>query len=88
MQNRRRHPRIPMTVRVKVTHPAIGEKIVKTRNISDSGLFILVEPTEMPPIGEIVIGQVQGMIDDPPSLEMEIVRTEKDGIGLRFVLKE
>ena len=85
MQNRRRHPRIPMTVRVKIVHPAIGEKIVKTKNISDSGLFILAEPTEMPAIGEIVIGQVQGMIDDPPSLEMEIVRTEKDGIGLQFI---
>lgn len=85
MQNRRRHPRIPMTVRVKIAHPAIGEKIVKTKNISDSGLFILVEPTEMPAIGEIVIGQVQDMIDDPPSLEMEIVRTEKDGIGLQFI---
>ena len=85
MQNRRRHTRIPMTVRVKITHPAIGEKIVKTKNISDSGLFILAEPTEMPAIGEIVIGQVQGMIDDPPSLEMVIVRTEKDGIGLQFI---
>lgn len=75
-----------MTVRVKIAHPAIGEKIVKTKNISDSGLFILAEPTEMPAIGEIVIGQVQGMIDDPPSLEMEIVRTEKDGIGLQFII--
>lgn len=85
MQNRRRHTRTPMTVRVKIAHPAVGEKIVKTKNISESGLFILVEPEEMPPIGEIVIGQVQGMIEDPPSLRMEIVRTEKDGIGLQFI---
>lgn len=86
MQNRRRHPRTPMTVNIKITHPAIGEKVVKTKNISDSGLFILVEPTEMPPVGEIVIGQVHGMTDDPPRLKMEIVRTEADGIGLQFIV--
>lgn len=84
MSNRRRHPRIPMTVKVKISHPSIGEKIVNTKNISDSGLFIVVEPTEIPPIGEIVMGQVQGMVDDPPSLPMKIVRVEKDGVGLQF----
>lgn len=85
MQNRRRHPRVPMTVRVKISHPSIGEKIVKTKNISDSGLFVLVEPGDMPAVGEVVVGQVQGMLDDPPSLRMEIVRVEPDGLGLRFV---
>lgn len=84
MDNRRQHSRIPMMVEVKISHPAIGEKLVKTRNVSEGGLFILVEPTEMPPLGEIVLGQVQGMIENPPMLEMEIVRMEPNGLGLRF----
>ena len=83
MENKRVHPRYPLSVDVKVTHPDIGEKMVKTRNISDSGLFILVEPTAMPPIGEIVQGQVQGEHDDMPVVKMKIVRMENDGLGLQ-----
>ena len=85
MDNRRKHPRHPLTVDVKISHPDIGDKIVKTRNISDSGLFILVEPTVMPPIGDIVQGQVQGEQDDLPVVEMKIVRTEDEGVGLQFI---
>lgn len=85
MENKREHERIPLSVDVKVSHPDIGEKLVKTKNISDSGLFILVEPTEMPAIGEVVEGQVQGVIDDPPVVKMKIVRMEDDGLGLQFI---
>ena len=85
MENKREHPRYPLSVDVKISHPDIGEKMVKTRNISDSGLFILVEPTAMPPIGEVVQGQVQGEHDDMPVVKMKIVRMEDDGLGLRFL---
>lgn len=85
MENKREHERIPLSVDVKISHPDIGEKLVKTKNISDSGLFILVEPTSMPPIGEIVQGQVQGVVDDPPVVKMKIVRMEDDGLGLQFI---
>ncbi len=85
MQNNRQHPRNPFEVRVKISHPAIGEKIVKTRDISEGGLFIVAEPTEMPPIGEIVTGQILGMMEDPPIVKMKIVRTEEQGLGLQFV---
>ncbi len=84
MENRRQHPRLPMTVDVKISHPDIGEKSVKTKNISDSGLFILVEPTKMLPIGTVVDGQIQGMLEDAPIVKMTIVRVEADGIGLQF----
>lgn len=85
MENKREHPRYPLSVDVKISHPDIGEKMVKTRNISDSGLFILVEPTAMPPVGEIVQGQVQGEHDDMPIVKMKIVRMEDDGLGLQFI---
>ena len=85
MENKREHPRHPLSVDVKITHADFGEKIVKTRNISDSGLFILVEPTAMPALGEIVQGQVQGEHDDMPVVKMKIVRMEDDGLGLRFI---
>ena len=85
MENRRQHQRVPMSVDIKIQHPDIGEKIIKTKNLSDGGIFVLVEPTAMPPIGAVVIGQVQGLTEDPPVLEMEVVRHDKDGVGLRFL---
>ncbi len=86
--NRRQYPRYPITVDIKISHPEIGEKTVKTKNISDGGVFILVGAIGMPSPGEIVKGQVQGMVDNPPILDMKIVRTEKDGLGLRYIDSE
>jgi len=85
MDNKRRHSRVPLNVEVKISHPDIGELIVKTRNLSDGGLFIVADPTAMPPIGEIVHGQVQAESGDFPVVPMKIVRTEDDGLGLQFV---
>lgn len=83
--DKRVHPRHDISVSVKVSHPDIGEKVVHTRNVSDSGLFLITDPTDMPPPGEIIQGQVLGMMDDPPVVTMKIVRVEKEGIGLQFV---
>lgn len=88
MDNKRKHTRHPVAVNIKISHPDIGEKIVKTKDISDGGLFILVEPADMPAPGSIVQGQVQGMMEAPPVLMMEVVRIAKGGLGLRYVLDE
>jgi len=85
MNDKRKHERYPFTTDIKISHPTIGEKIVKSKDVSDSGVFILVEPTEMPPIGEVVEGQVQGGEGDMPVLKMRIVRVGADGLGLQFV---
>ena len=88
MTNQRRHQRTLLKCRVKVTHADIGEIEVDSRDISDSGIFLITKDRELPPIGTILEGQVQGMMEDAPILEMEIVRVETDGIGLRFVIDE
>lgn len=85
MSNQRQHPRTPLTVSVKIFHETIGERIVKTRNISDGGLFLVTDPSELPQIGEQVTGSVQGMMENPPVLTMQIVRAEPDGVGLQFL---
>ncbi|MGD2117393.1 MAG: PilZ domain-containing protein [Chromatiales bacterium] len=85
MSNNREHSRHPVAVNIKISHPAIGERIVKTKNLSDGGVFLLVDPSEMPPVGEIIQGQVQGEIDDLPIVKMKIVRADDDGLGLEFI---
>ncbi len=39
----------------------------------------------MPPLGSIVQGQVQGLMAEAPVVDMEIVRVEPGGLGLKFV---
>ncbi|MFT6028454.1 MAG: hypothetical protein ACI8O8_000178 [Oleiphilaceae bacterium] len=86
-QDQRHDSRTPMKVRVKVYHPSIGEVVVQTRDISDSGIFLLTENISVPPIGTVVEGQVQGMDIEGPILKLEIVRMEPRGIGLKFINK-
>lgn len=80
----RRYPRIPVRCRVLISHDSCGEVLAQTRDISDGGIFIVTNPESLPPIGTLVRGQVQGMLVDAPVVDMEIVRIEPGGIGLRF----
>lgn len=82
--DKRRHIRTPLACRIKVVH-AGTEMIVKTRDISDGGVFVVLEPDQVPAIGSLVTGQVQGLMEDAPILEMEVVRIEPAGVGLRFI---
>lgn len=86
--DKRKHVRTPFVCRIKITHETVGELTVKTRDISDGGVFVVLEPDQIPPIGTIVKGQVQGLLDDAPVLEMEVVRMEPSGVGLRFLNEE
>tara|TARA_R110000850_G_scaffold145385_3_gene267393 strand:- start:3104 stop:3316 length:213 start_codon:yes stop_codon:yes gene_type:complete len=69
-------------------HAELGEMLVKTRDLSDGGVFVLLDPEQAPPIGSFVTGQIQGLVEDAPIVEMEVVRAEPDGIGLRFVTQD
>ena len=84
-REKRRHIRTPLQCKIKIVHDSVGELVVKTRDISDGGVFVVLEPDQVPPIGTHVTGQVQGLMDDAPILEMEVVRVEPAGVGLRFV---
>lgn len=84
-KDKRRHIRTPLACRIKITHESLGEMIVKTRDISDGGVFVVLDPDQVPPVGTHVTGQVQGLMDDAPVLEMEVVRVEPAGVGLKFV---
>jgi hypothetical protein len=87
-KDKRRHVRTAFACRIKIAHDSIGELVVKTRDISDGGVFVVLEPEHIPPIGTRLIGQVQGLMDDAPILQMDVVRVEPQGVGLRFVQDE
>lgn len=85
---KRKHVRTPFTCRIKIIGNDKSELLVKTRDISDGGVFVVLEPDQMPPIGTIVTGQVQGLLDNAPVLQMEVVRMEPSGVGLRFLQED
>ncbi len=84
-KDRRSHGRTAMSAQVRVRHDTFGEFLLSTRDISDGGIFIVVEGEPFDPaIGDIVEVQVQGLPVPAPVLEMEVVRRGIDGFGLQF----
>jgi hypothetical protein len=83
--DQRRHIRTPFSCRIKITHESVGELLVKTRDISDGGVFVVLNPDQIPPVGTVLQGQVQGLMEDAPVLSMQVVRVEAGGVGLRFL---
>lgn len=88
LRENRRHRRIYMNCQVQISHPSFGTHLVQAKDFSDSGIFLMLKDQELPPLGTIVKGQVQGLNGDAPELDMEVVRAERGGVGLRFVNPE
>jgi len=85
MDERRKYSRIPVRLRIKISHPSIGEKVVHTRDLSEGGLFIVVNPTDLPAAGNIVKGQILDTEVEAPTVDMKIVHVGKNGLGLEYV---
>ena len=63
------------------------EILAVTRDISDGGLFILVDSEKMPDFGESANVQVQDLPHGKEArwVTMQVVRIEADGIGLMML---
>ena len=88
MSNQRRYLRTALRCQFKIWNNDIAPTTVYTRDISDGGVFLVMDPQEqnIPPVGTILKGQVQGLMDDAPVVTLEVVRMVEEGIGLRFML--
>lgn len=82
-----RAERLPASFKVEASWD--GEThVFSTRNISDSGIFLLIGPGPRPVIGRTIKVRLQGNLgcgEEPPTLDMIVVRTDNAGIGLRFL---
>jgi hypothetical protein len=84
----RRHLRIGLVVEIELTVPGKASANVLTKNISDGGLFLVVDDTQLPPIGTEVKVRLKNQLGDgeePPVNRALVVRHEPDGIGLEFI---
>ncbi|WP_336368150.1 PilZ domain-containing protein [Marinobacter sp. C2H3] len=85
VDDRREHIRTAMSAKVKVVHHTQGEFVFSTRDISDGGIFVVVDEAPFEPtIGDPVTVQVQGLPVPAPVLDMVVVRKTNDGYGLQF----
>lgn len=85
MGERREFIRTVLNAKVMVRHHSIGQEIYQTGDISDGGIYVIVESGEFPPIGSEVEVQVQGLPEEAPVLTMKVVRRGSDGYGLCFM---
>jgi len=84
-RDKRKHERTPLRTTIRIRHDTFGELLVKTRDISQGGVFLLTTDLPVPPVGTIIEGQVQDDYGERPVVRMEIVRVEPVGIGLMFI---
>jgi len=85
----RKHPRRVIHLEVELGFPSGEKKTVRTQDISDGGVFLVVDKLRRPIIGEVV--EVKIVNDDQntgvtfPSTDAVVVRQEEGGIGVAFI---
>ena len=86
MDEKRKDPRLG--IRLEVELQTEGESAsLHTRDLSNKGVFLEAEQRQLPPVGTIVYLKLkQGLQEgDAPLVKAQIVRADKDGIGLKFL---
>lgn len=89
-KEQRKHPRRELHVEVELGFPSGEKQIVRTRDVSECGVFIVLDRLRRPVIGEVVTVKT---CDDSgekleslfPSSDAVVVRQEEGGIGLAFI---
>ncbi len=86
MLERRKHERTSRSIRVEMTHPAIGTIVGFTTDISEGGAQVEIENQPLPPVGtelQVLFRKVVGPINAEP-VAMRVVRHFRNVIGLAF----
>ena len=86
-KNQRRHHSKEIKVSVELTFLDEPYTIVKTRDISEGGMFIEVKPADVFPVGELVnVHYLNPLKDNEDTFkDAAIVRVVEDGIAISFI---
>ncbi|MGD9386548.1 MAG: PilZ domain-containing protein [Thioalkalispiraceae bacterium] len=74
-----------VNARVKLTHSSIGEVVARTRDISDSGVFVEAYPVPRLPHGSHIKMQLLDSTEPDLAFNMKVARVEGNGLGLIFI---
>lgn len=83
-RDQRQHTRTPLKCRLWIAYPD-GEIVGETRDLSDGGVYVVHPELTRLPQGTRVVGQVLDLPIEAPKVIMEVMRTDGDGAGLRFL---
>ena len=86
-ENKRKYPRTETKVNVELSFMERDSRIVKTRDISEGGMFLVTDNPGRYPIGEMVsVHYLDPLHDEADTFkDAVIVRVTDDGIGISFV---
>ncbi len=88
MTNQRKHSRLPLPMTVEVLVEDQSPVIMKTRDMSDGGVFLEENENLILQMGvKLTIKVVENMQgDEPPAIPATVVRVTEDGFAVQFDL--
>ena len=87
-KEQRKYPRREVHIEVELGFPSGEKQIVRTRDLSEGGVFLVLDKLRRPVIGEVVTVKVSSdtaTSETFPSSDAVVVRQEEGGIGLAFI---
>ena len=88
-QEKRKYTRREAHFEVELGLPSGDIRLAGTRDISDGGVFILLDQVQCPVIGEVVTvkltGNSKNVGESFPSNDAVVVRQEEECVGLAFI---
>lgn len=82
---RRTYRRKLVNAKVLLIHPAIGQLQTYTHDISNGGVFILLQKQLNLPLGTELDMRMLDSEQDDIVFKMEVARMDKPGLGLKFL---
>lgn len=88
MDEARRHRRMKIPLKVEIYHESLGSLQVEASDMSDGGIFVLLDECFQIDVGEIVTLRTLGLGQDgsetSPPLSMRVARKTIEGMGLQI----
>jgi hypothetical protein len=83
MSEKRQHVRTAFPAELKLMHPSFGALSVKSRDMSNGGVFVFTGGEVDLPVGTEVSVQAEDM-EGAPVVQATVVRVEAEGVALMF----
>jgi ADP-ribose pyrophosphatase YjhB (NUDIX family) len=83
----REFPRIQLPFEVEVSHPSLGKVRSVARDISQSGIFVHLDPMGLRPGAKVKVTVLNAALVESsatPTVDMEVARVTEEGLGLTF----
>lgn len=85
-QNRRKIDRQLIRIKAEITEPMIGNVVVFTQDVSDSGAFVVLPRDRCPPVGSSLNIRLyrNPETESEAMVSARVVRVTESGMGLQF----